>query len=151
MNHSVLKVLKLTFWNKLLTDCRCSNSKSVNRVSYYGFKCLSGSLSSTDKSECVAKFRFASALRSNSRSMYINLYICSFICNVVVQIMYLSMFKALSFHLHYTECSNFADNFWKALDNSGKFLQWRISSHEHAVSKALDVKLDCSIRFAIFF
>ena len=57
--------LNLTFSNKFLIDSCCSVNllKSVSLISYYGFKCLWRSLISTDESDCVAKFRFASALR----------------------------------------------------------------------------------------
>ena len=52
--------LNLTFSNKLLIDWWFSISKSVNRFSDHGFECVLGSVISIDKSECVAKFLFAS-------------------------------------------------------------------------------------------
>ena len=52
--------LNLTLSIKLMIDSWCSNSKIVNLISDHGFKCLLGSTISTDKTEYVAKFRFAS-------------------------------------------------------------------------------------------
>ena len=52
----------LTFSNKLSIYNSC-NSKSVNHISDHDFKCLLESVISTDKSQCVAKFHFASASR----------------------------------------------------------------------------------------
>ena len=46
-----------TFLRNFLTDIWRHFSKSVNHVSDQGFKCLSGSVMSTDKSDCVAKFK----------------------------------------------------------------------------------------------
>ena len=51
--------LNLMCSNKLLIDSWCSSSKSFNHTSNQGFKCLSGFVISTNRSECVAKFRFA--------------------------------------------------------------------------------------------
>ena len=56
--------LNVTFLNKLLIDSSSSIPKSVNQISDHDFKCLSGSLISTEKSECVAKFHFASVIDS---------------------------------------------------------------------------------------
>ena len=50
--------LNITFLNKCLTESCCGIPKSVNQISHHGFKCFSGSVISSDKSECVAKFRF---------------------------------------------------------------------------------------------
>ena len=52
--------LNMTFWTKLLTDSWCSISKSVNQISNHGFIGLLEFVNSTDKSESVANFRFAS-------------------------------------------------------------------------------------------
>ena len=46
--------------NRLLIDNWCSISKGVSHISDYGFNYLLGSIVSTEKSESVAKFRFAS-------------------------------------------------------------------------------------------
>ena len=48
------------FSSKRLIDSWCAHSKSVNQISDHAFKCFSVSLISSVKSECVAKFRFAS-------------------------------------------------------------------------------------------
>ena len=45
--------------NKLLIGSWFSISKGVDHICGYGFKCLSGSVIYTDKSECIAKLRFA--------------------------------------------------------------------------------------------
>ena len=47
------------FFEQTLIDSWCSISKSVSHISDHGFNCLLGSVISTDKSECVAKFSFA--------------------------------------------------------------------------------------------
>ena len=58
--------LNLTFSNKLLIETCKSNSKSVSHISDRYFKCLSLSAISTDNSNCVAKFRFASVFKVES-------------------------------------------------------------------------------------
>ena len=67
--------LILTFSNTFLIDSCCdllrsqlhhrswrSSSRNVNHISYYSFRCVSGSVISTDMSECVANFCFASVV-----------------------------------------------------------------------------------------
>ena len=52
--------------NKSLVDSWCSCSKIVNHISDRSFNCLSGSVIPTDKSKCIAKFRFAAVFISTN-------------------------------------------------------------------------------------
>ena len=54
--------LHFTFTNKSLINSWCSTSNRVIETSDHSFKCLFGYAISTNKSECAAKFRFASVL-----------------------------------------------------------------------------------------
>ena len=72
----------------IVIDSWRSTSKSVNLISDHAFRCISGSLISTDKSECVAMFRFASALNpqtshNRSKGSKLSLGLTSETCKVV--------------------------------------------------------------------
>ena len=92
-----------------MIDSWCSSGKSFN-LFYHGFKCFSGSLISTDKSECVAKFCFASAfgLKRNERHVYPEIIIISF-RRSFLQIVPSCLWYKLVCYLR-TLLSNFATN-----------------------------------------
>ena len=59
----------IALFSKNLIDSWCSFSQNVNHVSGHGYKCLLRSVVSNDKSECVAKFHFASVSKHFSATM----------------------------------------------------------------------------------
>ena len=66
MRHCNRLVSIQLFRTNFLIDGWFIISKSVNHVFDHGFKCRLGSSIVTDKSECAAKFRFASVERKRT-------------------------------------------------------------------------------------
>ena len=59
--------LRLIFSNEIFSDTCCSISKNANLISGLGLKCCLGSVISTDKSQCFAKFWLGSVFEYLSR------------------------------------------------------------------------------------